>query len=199
MTGFSIRPLSEATWDDFADLVERHNGVWGGCWCLHFHAEGAPRKLSTAERKSVKHDRVRAGTTQSALVYDGPACVGRCQFGQTAELPRIRNRKAYEQGLVSLPDWRITCFFVDKAHRGRGVADAALAGAVAEIARLGGGSVEGYPDDVENRKTSASFLHAGTVPMFERNGFVRVRPLGKTQWVMTRTIAGAGAVSRGAG
>ncbi len=21
------------TWDAFADLAERHNGVWGGCWC----------------------------------------------------------------------------------------------------------------------------------------------------------------------
>ncbi|MEN3268170.1 MAG: hypothetical protein V7646_5064 [Pseudonocardia sp.] len=19
---------------------ERHNGVWGGCWCMAFHAEG---------------------------------------------------------------------------------------------------------------------------------------------------------------
>jgi len=34
MTGFSVKPLSETTWPDFARLVERHNGVWGGCWCM---------------------------------------------------------------------------------------------------------------------------------------------------------------------
>ncbi len=40
VTGFDIRPLDETTWPDFARLVERHNGVWGGCWCMSFHAEG---------------------------------------------------------------------------------------------------------------------------------------------------------------
>jgi hypothetical protein len=29
----TIRPLTPQTWDAFADLAERHNGVWGGCWC----------------------------------------------------------------------------------------------------------------------------------------------------------------------
>ena len=26
---FTVRPLAPATWDAFADLAERHNGVWG--------------------------------------------------------------------------------------------------------------------------------------------------------------------------
>ena len=34
------RPLEQTTWPDFAQLVERHNGVWGGCWCMGFHEEG---------------------------------------------------------------------------------------------------------------------------------------------------------------
>ena len=28
--GYHVRPLAEATWPDFAGLVERHNGAWGG-------------------------------------------------------------------------------------------------------------------------------------------------------------------------
>jgi len=39
-------------------------------------------------------------------------------------------------------DWRITCIFVDKRHRGQGVARAALETALAEIAAAGGGLVE---------------------------------------------------------
>jgi hypothetical protein len=35
--GYRIEPLSAQTWDAFADLAERHNGVWGGCWCTWFH------------------------------------------------------------------------------------------------------------------------------------------------------------------
>lgn len=35
----TIKPLSPDTWDLFEALVERHNGIFGGCWCVAFHAE----------------------------------------------------------------------------------------------------------------------------------------------------------------
>jgi hypothetical protein len=91
-------------------------------------------------------------------------------------------------GLDDLPDWRITCFFAERGQRGGGVASAALAGAVEEIARLGGGTIESYPDDVDGRSVSASFLHNGTVAMFERQGFERTRRIGKTRWVVRKSL-----------
>ncbi len=186
MPEFVVKPLAPPTWPDFAALVERHNGVWGGCWCLEFHPEGAQRN---AERRNKKECRVREGTAHAALVYDGAACVGWAQFGSPSELPRIKHQRAYREGLAQLPDWRITCFFVDKAYRGRGVANAALAGALQDIARLGGGTVESYPQDVAgSRSVSSSFLHNGSVSMFERQGFARVRPLGKNHWVVSRVV-----------
>ena len=81
----------------------------------------------------------------------------------------------------------MTCFFVDRAQRGRGVAAAALAGAVDLIAAAGGGVVEGYPEDVAGRGTAA-FLHSGTLAMFERAGFVRDRRIGKAKWVVHRAV-----------
>ena len=80
-----------------------------------------------------------------------------------------------------LPDWRITCFFVAQSHRRRGVATLALQGALTQIAALGVGLVEGYPDDTASQKTSASFLWGGTVAAFEAQRFTRLRPSGKTQ------------------
>jgi ribosomal protein S18 acetylase RimI-like enzyme len=186
MTGFRVRPLDESTWPDFARLVERHNGVWGGCWCMAFHAEGVGRGTTAAPNRSEKERRVREGRAHAALVFDGPSCVGWCQFGPTDELPRIKHRRAYREGLRALPDWRITCFFVDNRCRRRGVASAALEGALHEIAGLGGGRVESYPEDIRGRSVSASFLHSGTVSMFERHGFERTRRLGQHHWVVTK-------------
>lgn len=189
---FEIKPLTPETWGDFAALVERHKGVWGGCWCMGFHARTPNWGVSAEGNRSDKQALVMVGRAQAALVFDGEACLGWCQYGPTAELPRIKHRKAYEAGQAGAPDWRITCFFVDKAARGRGVARAALAGAVALIAKAGGGTVEAYPEAVTGRKVAASFLFGATAEMFAAQGFVQQRPLGKAHWVMQRQIAREG-------
>ncbi len=188
MTSFGVRPLDEATWPDFARLVEKHNGVWGGCWCMAFHPEGVGRSKTPAQNRSEKERRVREGRAHAALVYDGATCVGWCQFGSPDELPRIKNKRAYLESPADPPDWRITCFFVDKAYRRRGVASCALAGALQQIASLGGGTVESYPECVDDRPVAGSFLHNGTVAMFEHYGFERTRPIGKNRWVVNRLV-----------
>jgi GNAT superfamily N-acetyltransferase len=185
MSELVVRLLSSETWDDFAGLVDRHGGVWGGCWCLEFHPEGGERG---GHRRYAKKQRVLNGTAHATLVYDAADCVGWCQFGPPAELPRIKRRRAYESDTVRVPDWRITCFFVDKQHRGQGVARAALHGALVEIAHLGGGLVESFPEDVTGRRTSAGFLHNATTSTFERQGFTRQRQLGNHHWLMTKTV-----------
>jgi hypothetical protein len=102
------------------------------------------------------------------------------------ELPRIKRRRAYELLEVGTPDWRITCYFVDSQYRGQGVAAVALHGALREIARLGGGLVESFPEDVTDRRTAAGFLHNATTSVFERQGFTREQQLGKHHLLMTK-------------
>jgi GNAT superfamily N-acetyltransferase len=184
------RALDASTWPDFAALVERHNGIWGGCWCMGFHSEGVGRHKTPGQNRAEKQGRVREGRAHAALVYDGAACVGWCQFGSPDELPRIKHKRAYLAQAGRPPDWRITCFFVDKDHRRQGVSSAALGGALELIAGLGGGVVESSPEDIGDRaKVSAGFLHNGALAMFERHGFERVRPLGKHHWLVTKTVS----------
>jgi GNAT superfamily N-acetyltransferase len=155
---------------------------------MAFHPEGVGRGKTVAQNRSEKKRRVREGRAHAALVYDGSTSVGWCQFGPTGELPRIKHKRAYDDGLADLPNWRITCFFVAREYRHKGVASAALKGALREIARLGGGTVESYPEDVEGRSVSGSFLHNGTVAMFERERFRRTRRLGKNHWVVAKVV-----------
>ncbi|MEZ5886371.1 MAG: GNAT family N-acetyltransferase [Paracoccaceae bacterium] len=188
MPNLITRALDETTWAAFARLVEAHNGVWGGCWCMGFHAKGEGWGKSAALNRAEKEALVRAGRAHAALVFDGDGCVGWCQFGSPEELPRIKNRAAYVAGGHVLPDWRITCFFTGKGYRGQGVADLALKGALDEIARLGGGRVEGYPEDTDGRSVAGSFLFNGALSTFERQGFARDRLIGKHKWVVSRLV-----------
>ncbi len=184
---YTVKALDESTWPAFAALVERNNGVFGGCWCMGFHAEGVGKDTTAAQNCARKHERVRAGTAHAALVLDGDDCLGWCQFGTPDELPRIKSRAAYEKGRTTSPDWRIACCYVGKGHRRQGVATAALAGAVDLIAGLGGGTVEGYPEDAGS--VPAGFLFNGALSTYEQLGFTRDRKIGKHRWVVTRAVA----------
>jgi GNAT superfamily N-acetyltransferase len=133
-----------------------------------------------------KFNRVRTGTAHAALVFDGEDCVGWCQFGAPDEVPLIKNRAAYEKTQTTSPDWRIACCYVGKGHRRQGGATAALAGALDLIAGLGGGTVEGYPEDAG--AVPAGFLWNGARSTYDKLGFVRDRKIGKHRWVMTREV-----------
>jgi GNAT superfamily N-acetyltransferase len=183
---YTIKALNETTWDAFAALVDRNNGVFGGCWCLGFHPEGGDKSLTAAQRRQRKLERVREGTAHAALVFDQDDCVGWCQFGAPDEVPRIRSRAVYEKGQSVPPAWRIACNFVGKGHRRRGVATAALAGALDLIAALGGGTVEGYPEGAES--VPAGFLFNGALSTYERLGFTRDRKIGKHRWVVSKVV-----------
>ena len=180
---YSTRPLSPETWDDFAGLVEANNGVWGGCWCMGFHSDGLTG--SGAANREAKHAHVRAGTVHQVLVYDGDECVGWCQYGSPAELPNIKNPGAYAKELVELPDWRIGCIFTGKGRRGSGVARAAVSAVLDAVRAAGGGVVEAYPEQVEDRPPQrGAYFHTGPETLFEELGFSRDRQIAKWRWVM---------------
>lgn len=186
---YTTRPLTADTWGDFANLVEAHNGVWGGCWCMGFHPEGVGKGRTVSQNRAAKHAHVRKGTVHQILVYDGDECVGWCQYGPPAELPTIKNSKAYNAELADLPDWRIGCMFTGNGHRRRGVARAAVTAALAAIEEAGGGLVEAYPEQVEGREPQrGSYLHTGPENLFEAMGFERDRRIAKWRWVMRRRI-----------
>lgn len=186
---YSTRFLTPDTWEDFAALVERHNGVWGGCWCMGFHPEGVRNATSPEDNKTGKRAHVDRGTCHQVLVYAGAECVGWCQFGPPAELPTIKNSAAYARELDHLPDWRIGCIFTASGHRGQGVARAAVAAALEAIAAAGGGTVEAYPEQSEGRPAQrGAYFHTGPEGLYAGFGFARQRKIAKWRWVMRLTV-----------
>ncbi len=183
---FRVKALDESTWSAFAALVECNNGVFGGCWCMGFHPEGVGKDSTPAQNRERKLSRVLSGTAHAAMVFDGDDCVGWCQFGEPDELPRIKSRAAYERDRTTAPDWRIACCYVGKGHRRLGIAAAALSGALDLIAGLGGGTVEGYPEDAGS--VPAGFLYNGALSTYENLGFIRDRQIGKHRWVVTKVV-----------
>jgi GNAT superfamily N-acetyltransferase len=190
MSKYAIKPLGTATWDAFVNLAEKHNGVWGGCWCTWFHPACSEKGASSEGNRAYKERLVREGNAHAALVFDGDVAVAWCQYGSPDELPSIYHLKEYNTGHTGkAPDYRLTCFFVDKNYRRKGVAAVALRGALDLIAKAGGGVVEAYPQDTLGKRTSGSFLYNGTRSLFEQAGFNYLRSKGKNHCAMRRTVS----------
>ena len=183
---YTIKSLGPDTWEAFARLAEKHNGVWGGCWCTWFHPRRKDQGIDVEAGRPYKEFLVRQGRAHAALVYDGDESVAWCEYGSPEELPNIYHRKQYEEELDVVPDYRITCIFVDRRYRRKGLSAFALQGALDLIAEAGGGVVEGYPYDTQGKKKSV--LYNGTRTLFERAGFTFVRSKGTGNCVMRRTV-----------
>jgi GNAT superfamily N-acetyltransferase len=182
---YTAQPLTSDTWDDFAQLVNANNGIWGGCWCMGFHPEGVGKGRSANENRDAKLAHVWNGTVHQILVYAGDECVGWSQYGPPAQLRNIKNPRAYAKDLSEPPDWRIGCVFTGKGHRRQGVARAAVGAALAAIKEAGGGLVEAYPEQVEGREPQrGAYFHTGPTNLFEEFGFERDRKIAKWRWVM---------------
>jgi GNAT superfamily N-acetyltransferase len=189
MDGYSIKALDESTWDDFVAMVERNGGLFSGCWCCWFHPQ---IREPDESNRDYKERMVREGIAHAALVFVEGEAIAWAEYGAPDELPNIHHRKQYLEGVVTPPDFRITCINVDKRHRRVGYAAVALRGALDLIAQAGGGLVEGYPQDTPGRKMNPSFLYNGTRHMYEDAGFTYDRAKGKNHCVMTRTVEAAG-------
>jgi hypothetical protein len=108
--------------------------VWGGCWCIYFHPDGPERGQGAEANRALKRRLVEEGRAHAALVFDGDVAIGWCEYGTPEELPSIYHRAQYEQERDLVPDYRLTCFFIDRDYRRRGVSGAALRGALDLIA-----------------------------------------------------------------
>ena len=69
------------------------------------------------------------------------------------------------------PAYRLTCIFVDRDYRRKGLAAVAVRGALDLIAKAGGGVVEGYPHDLQGETVRSQFLYSATRSLFEEVGF----------------------------
>lgn len=190
---YETKLLSSTTWADFERLFAPEAG-WAFCACMlyqrgcHLEKSKFPnREAARIQNRAEKRALVDAGRAHGVLVYEEGDPIGWCQYGPVDELPlpggRRRDRRIPPLGAgVS---WRITCFVTAVRRRRRGVARSALRGALDAIREEGGGLVEAYPTV---KPQDGNWAHAGTISLFEREGFAIVDRPNAPYVVMQRAL-----------
>jgi GNAT superfamily N-acetyltransferase len=171
-TPYDIRPLTPDLWPQLEDLFGPV-GACAGCWCMWWRIGGAYRQLGRPEAKARFKAVVEAGPPPGILAMNGAQAVGWCQVTPRESVPYL-DRARYTRRLDDAEVWSISCFFIRKGWRGKGVMTALLDGAVAHARDQGAALLEAYPMATDGARTSNANLYTGAASSFARIGFVTV-------------------------
>jgi GNAT superfamily N-acetyltransferase len=190
----SFHPLTPERWPDLERLFGPR-GACAGCWCMWWRIPRAEWRAGKGEGNRAALERyVAGGTVAGLLAYDGADPVGWVAVEPRAAYPglaRSRNLAAVDDA----PVWSITCFFVSRAWRGRGLV-ARLVEAAAEHARAAGApALEAYPADPKG-ETADAWLYTGVASTFGKLGFREVARRAPARPVMRLDLQRAARAAR---
>lgn len=181
-----IHPLTSERWTDFETLFGK-NGACARCWCMWWllpHAQWTARKGESnrrAMRALVKKDKA-----SGLLAYANGKAVGWCAVAPCERYMRLVNSRVLKP-VDNQPVWSVTCFFVAKEYRRRGVT-VALLEAGADYAREHDASIlESYPTDASRQQADA-FVYTGLASAFRCAGFKEVARRSPTRPIMRRAL-----------
>jgi len=176
----TFRAVEISTWPDFERLFSSR-GAPHYCWCRVYRAtRGSSRQADRTEARAAMCERIHQGMHVGVLAFADGEPVGWCSVGPRPTFPRLRTTTV--SGAADPDDssvWSLTCFFVPRRFRKRGLASRLLQAAVDHARRQGAKAVEAYPVDLD----SPGYRFGGFRPMFRAAGFRELGRLGKRRYV----------------
>lgn len=175
-----IAPADSTVWSTLEELFARRGGGDARfCWCIWWRVRAKDFAASTpgANRERLRAI-VESGPPPGLVALEDGRAVGWVGLGPRVDFERIERSRVIPR-VDGPPAWAITCFVVAADARGRGVAAALLAAAVAHVRAAGAPAVEGYPIDpaaAPGGRVTDTGAYTGTRGMFERAGFRLAAP-----------------------
>jgi GNAT superfamily N-acetyltransferase len=169
MNRFAVRPLTPDLWPALEDLFGPR-GACNGCWCMYWRIGSAYRKRSPALNKRAFRGLVDEGPPPGLLAFDGKRAVGWCQLTPRDALPWL-DRAWRLRRIDAKPVWSISCFYIRKGYRKRGVTTALIHAAIRVATRARATVLEAYPLDAELTPSASG---TGFLSTFLRAGFTVV-------------------------
>ena len=147
-----------------------------------------------AGNRAAMRSLVDGGKQPGVLLYEDGEAVAWCAVAPRDEYIRLASSRV----LAAVDDekvWSVSCFFVAKKSRGKGLTVAVLEAAVEFARSQGATNVEGYPRDLKT-KLSPAFVWTGVLPTFVHAGFEEVARRSAKRPIMRKGGSGSAARSR---
>ena len=183
----NCHPLTPSRWPDFEALLGPH-GAYGGCWCMWWRST----RREFEQRKGEGNRRamqaiVASGEVPGILAYIQGRAAGWCSVAPRERFGALERSRVLGR-LDGEPVWSIVCFYVARAYRGQGVAEALIGGALDHVRAEGGRIVEAYPTVPRGRQLPPVSSYLGVPAMFSRAGFVECARPSEARVIMRRRL-----------
>ena len=182
---FSFLPLTKANWDDFVKLFGV-KGACGGCWCMNWRLSAADyNRLKGDGNKKAMREVVKK-SLPGIIAYEKKESVGWCAIAPRSAYIRLERSKVLKP-VDDKEVWSVTCFFIKKEFRRKGLSSQLLRAAVDFALSEGALIVEGYPVDtnpLQSEKLPDVFAWTGLPNTFLKAGFKEVARRSATRPIM---------------
>ena len=186
----AIHPLTAERWNDFEHLFGPR-GACAGCWCMFWKLPQANfNALAGEDTHQQQRLLVESGVVPGLLAYVHGEPIGWCAVEPRSSYPRLARSRVLKP-VDDLPVWSVTCFFINKDQRGRGVTVALLRAAIAHVREHGGRILEGYPVEPKADRLPAALAFTGLASAFRQAGFHEVARNSETRPIFRYTIGDA--------
>ncbi len=186
--GLAFLPAAAERWKDIEKLFGER-GACGGCWCMVWRL--GPREWEEGKESENRRGLMRLvkrGAEPGVIAYAGGEPIGWCAAAPRLEYPALQRSRVLKP-LDDEPVWSISCLFVLRPWRRRGVSAALLEAAAEHARKQGARIVEGYPVIPYSKSAPGAFLWTGTPRAFERAGFVEVHRWSKSRPIFRKSVA----------
>jgi GNAT superfamily N-acetyltransferase len=184
----SIHPATPERWHDLETLFGER-GACGGCWCMSWRLARKDWQAGKgAGNKRALKKIVAKGEVPGVLGYVNGEPVAWCAVAPREVYPALERSRVLKP-VDDEPVWSVSCLFVLKPYRRKGISVQMLEGAVALAKSRGARMVEGYPVEPYDARTPDPFIWTGTPSAFRKAGFAEVARRSKTRPIMRRAVA----------
>ena len=180
----SFQQLAINQWDDFVSLFGMR-GACGGCWCMLWRLPYKQFELQKGEgNKLAMKSIVDSGEVPGILAYHKKKAIAWCSIAPRTSFPAL-SRSRILQSIDERPCWSVSCLFVNKSYRKKGVSTELLRAATEYAKSQGAEIVEGYPVEPRTDKDIPPvFAWTGIPKAFIDAGFKEVARRSPTRPIM---------------
>ena len=162
----TVRPLTPDLLPALTDLFGTQGPV-AQCWCMYWRIGNDYRKRPAEANKADFYELVKNNPPIGLLAFSGDLAVGWCQLTPRDALPHLDKTWRLKR-VDDKPVWSISCFYIRKGWRKKGVTSVLITAALDAARKAGAPALEAYPLDAD---LSPSASGTGFASTFEKLGF----------------------------